>query len=118
MNKKLMIICFDLDGVLCKTNGNNYETSIPIKNNIKFINQLYKQRFVIKIFTSRFMGRSNENVSLAKNKGLLLTKNQLKKWGVKYHHLIMGKPSYDLFVDDKAYGFDRSWAMKLKKYLN
>jgi hypothetical protein len=30
----------------------------------------------------------------------------------------MGKPSYDLFVDDKAYGFDGSWAMKLKKYLN
>jgi hypothetical protein len=64
------------------------------------------------------MGRSKENVVLAKKRGLFLTKNQLKKWKVKYHHLIMGKPSYDLFVDDKAYGFDENWPMKIKKYLN
>jgi len=30
----------------------------------------------------------------------------------------MGKPSYDLFVDDKAYGFDENWPRKLKRYLN
>lgn len=30
----------------------------------------------------------------------------------------MGKPSYDLFVDDIAYGFDENWPMKIKKYLN
>ena len=64
------------------------------------------------------MGRSKENVVLAKKRGLFLTKNQLKKWKVKYHHLIMGKPSYDLFVDDKAYGFDQNWPLKIKKYLN
>ena len=30
------------------------------------------------------------------------TSNQLKKWKVKYHKLIMGKPSYDLIVDDNV----------------
>ena len=31
-----------------------------------------------------------------------LTKNQLETWGVKYHKLFMGKPSGDLYVDDKG----------------
>jgi len=26
----------------------------------------------------------------------------------------MGKPSYDLFVDDKAYGFKKNWAKNIK----
>ena len=34
-------------------------------------------------------------------------------WSVKYHELIMCKPSYDLFIDDKNYGFSSNW----KKYL-
>ena len=111
------ILCFDLDGVICKTVGNNYVDSKPIKKNINFINSLFKKNFIIKIFTARFMGRSKENVVLAKKRGLFLTKNQLKKWKVKYHHLIMGKPSYDFFIDDKAYGFDTNWPKKFKKYL-
>lgn len=111
------IICFDLDGVICKTAGNKYNKSKPIKKNINFINSLFKKKFIIKIFTARFMGRSNENALLAKKKGFSLTRNQLKKWKVKYHYLIMGKPSYDFFIDDKAYGFDTNWPKKLKKYL-
>lgn len=111
------IICFDLDGVICKTPSNNYIKSRPIINNINFINKLYNQGFVIKIFTARFMGRSKENISLAKKKGYKLTIMQLKKWKLKYHHLIMGKTSYDIFVDDKAYGFSKAWRKDLEKYL-
>ena len=33
-------ICFDLDNVICKTLGNNYKSSLPIKKNIKTINKL------------------------------------------------------------------------------
>ena len=39
---------------------------------------------------------------------------QLKKWKVKFHKLIMGKPSYDLFIDDKAYGFKKNWYLSIK----
>jgi len=111
------IICFDLDGVICQTIGNNYIKSKPIKNNIRFINKLYKEGYIIKIFTARFMGRSKENVNLAKKRGLRLTKMQLNKWNLKYHYLLMGKPSFDLFVDDKAYGFKKNWSKNIKKYL-
>ena len=30
------------------------------------------------------------------------TKHQLDSWGVKYHDLKLGKPHYDLFIDDKV----------------
>ena len=108
------IICFDLDGVICKTLGNNYIKSRPIINNIKFINKLYNRGYIIKVFTARFMGRSKENVNLAKKKGYKLTISQLKKWKLKYHYLLMGKTSYDFFIDDKAYGFKKIF-FKIKK---
>ena len=59
MKKK--ILCFDLDGVICKTAKKQYFKAKPIKNNITKINELYGRGYFIKIFTARFMGRSNEN---------------------------------------------------------
>ena len=108
----MKVICFDLDGVLCKTKNNYYKTSIPLKRNIKLVNFLYDNGFVIKIYTSRFMGRNNENIKKAFLQGYKFTKNQLKKWGVKYNKLIMGKISYDIYVDDKSIFFKKNWAKK------
>ena len=48
------------------------------------------------------MGRNNEIISKAKKQGFKMTENQLKKWGLNYHKLIFGKPSFDLFIDDKT----------------
>ena len=48
------------------------------------------------------MGRNNDNISKAKSKGKKLTEKQLKKWNLKYHKLIMGKPSFDILIDDKS----------------
>ena len=31
-----------------------------------------------------------------------LTVKQLHAWGVKYHQLFLGKPSGDIYVDDKG----------------
>ena len=61
------------------------------------------------------MGRSKENISLAKKKGSSLTVKQLKKWGVNYHFLILGKPSYDIFIDDKNLGYKNNWGNDLLK---
>ena len=106
---KKKIICFDLDGVICKTPGNNYLKSRPIKKNIKKIKNLFKN-YYIKIFTARFMSRSNENPIKASKKGKSLTIKQLKNWGVKYDKLIMGKPSFDLYIDDKNINFKKNWS--------
>ena len=47
-----------------------------------------------------------------------LTVLQLKKWGVLYHKLYFGKPSYDLFIDDKAMFFKKNWSTILRKKKN
>jgi len=116
MKKK--ILCFDIDNVICHTKKSDYKNSKPIKKNIKFINNLFSRGFYIKIFTARFMGRNNQNIIKAKKQGYKFTQNQLKKWGVKYNKIIFGKPSYDIFVDDKAYGFKKNWIQDLKKINN
>ena len=116
--KKKNILCFDLDNVICTTIRNNYSKSKPKKKIIRFINELYNSGYYIKIFTSRFMGRSKENARIAKQKGERLTKKQLKDWNLKYHKLLMGKPSYDYFVDDKSIGFQKTWPEDLIIKLN
>jgi len=112
---KKKIICFDLDNVLCATPKNLYKKSKPIKNAINLVNYLYDEGCYIKIFTSRFMGRNNEKISVAKRQGYQLTKKQLLNWGLRYNKLIFGKPSYDLFVDDKNLSFSKDWIKLLKK---
>jgi len=111
-------ICFDIDNTICRTPDNNYNKSIPIKKNIFVVNYLYEKGFIIKVFTSRYMGRSNENVKLVKKKYYKKTYNQLKSWNLKFHQLIMGKPSYDLLVDDKSIFYKKNWNKKLLKKLN
>jgi hypothetical protein len=99
------IYVVDIDGTIC-TNGDcsscKYEGSIPKLNRIKKINDLYDQGNIIKYFTARGMGRYNDDSNKAKEKFYSLTKMQLDIWGCKYHELILGKPSADIYIDDKA----------------
>lgn len=116
---KLKTICFDIDNVICKTNATkDYSKSIPIKKNIKVINQAYRKGFNIILYTARYMGRCNGNLALVKKQIKPLTLKQLKKWGVKYHKIHFGKPSFDLFIDDKSIFFRKDWSKLLKKKLN
>ena len=73
--------------------------------------------YYIKIFTARYMGRSKENSKLAKQRGYKNTLIQLNKWNVKFDELIFGKPSYDIFVDDKALFYKKNWITELSKNL-
>ena len=115
MKKK--IICFDLDNVLCKTRKINYKSSTPIKKNVSLVNKLFDNGYYIKIFTARYMGRNNDDIKKAKKQGYFFTKQQLKKWKISYHKLIFGKPSFDIYIDDKSLFFDKKWTSKLKKKL-
>ena len=112
-----MIFCFDIDNTICKTKGKNYRNAKPNKDVINLINKLFDNGHTIKILTARFMGRNNDNVKLAYKKGYKSTLRQLKNWDLKFHKLLMGKPSFDILIDDKALGFKRSDIQKLKKFL-
>mgnify|MGYP006091814259 CR=1 FL=1 len=112
------IICFDIDNVICKTVKSNYRKSKPILKNIKYINKLYKDGHDIKIFTARYMGRTNDNSLEAQKNAKKITINQLKKWKVNYHKLFFGKPSSDFYIDDKNLGFEKNWIKQLNEELN
>lgn len=82
----------DLDGTLC-TQEKDYSFAKPIENRIKKVNDLYNNGNVIIIFTAR---GSETDIDWSDT-----TLKQLREWGLKYHHLIFGKPSADYYIDDR-----------------
>lgn len=89
-----MIYYVDIDNTICKTEGNDYPNSQPYVDRIAKINELYDAGHTIVYWTAR--GSSSGKIWND------LTEDQLELWGCKYHMLYMGKPSYDVWIDDKA----------------
>ncbi len=98
-------VFFDLDGVICSDTKGKYHNSKPNKELIAYLNLLHDKGHEISIYTSRYMGRLNEDVFSVNEFGFEKITSQLKDWGVKYNRLILGKPRYDIFIDDKAYHY-------------
>lgn len=89
------VFCVDIDGTLCTENPNlHYDYATPIQKSIDYINKLYESGNIIKLYTARgaVSGIDWRDV----------TESQMKKWGVKYHELIMKKPFADYYIDNKA----------------
>jgi hypothetical protein len=63
-------------------------------NRIQQINDLYDQGHTVIYWTAR---GGNSGLDWSE-----LTKSQLQEWGCKYHQLSMGKPVYDVWIDDRA----------------
>lgn len=88
-----MIIYVDIDNTICSTEGMEYALAQPIPLNINKVNKLYDKGHTIIYWTARG--------TVSKKDYYMLTYVQLKKWGCNFHELKMGKPAYDLFIDDK-----------------
>ena len=97
-----MTYVFDIDGTICTATDGDYEEAKPLSDRIKIINRLYEEGHVIHFLTARGMGRSDNSQIFAHRLFYKLTENQLKQWGVKYHKLFLGKPSGDIYIDDKG----------------
>tara|TARA_B100000035_G_scaffold315222_2_gene334535 strand:- start:3452 stop:3778 length:327 start_codon:yes stop_codon:yes gene_type:complete len=93
---------FDIDGTICVTTDSNYQESQPIKDRIKQVNDLYDSGHTIVFHTARGMGRTDDNILQAYEMFFEMTADQLEQWGVRYHRLFLGKPSGDLYIDDKG----------------
>ena len=96
-----MIYVFDIDGTICKNSNSEYDKSIPIDDRIKKINELYDAGHMIIFQTARGMGRSDNSEAYAYSAFYDMTREQLNKWGVRYHELFLGKPAGDIYIDDK-----------------
>ena len=115
-----MIIYVDIDGTICTLNKQEksydekfyqefrvkdvnedqsidpagYEDAQPIYENIDKINKLYDEGHTIIYWTARG--------TVTKIDWIELTRQQLYDWGCKCHDVRVGKPQYDLWIDDKS----------------
>ena len=97
-----MTYVFDIDDTICVTTDADYANAIPLEDRIVKVNKLYDEGHTIFFLTARGMGSSDNDQIAAYAKLYKLTDDQLKSWGLKYHRLFLGKPSGDIFVDDKG----------------
>ena len=97
-----MVYIFDIDGTVCTKSSPNYSQAKPLMGRIEKINKLYDDGHTIIYHTARGMGRHKNNMFLAIQDFYEITKNQLDLWGAKHHHLFLGKPSGDIYIDDKG----------------
>jgi mannose-6-phosphate isomerase-like protein (cupin superfamily) len=91
-------IFIDLDNTLCITQDKDYINSKPILERIEYVNNLKEQGNIITIWTARG--------SVSKIDYTELTKEQLKLWNVQYDKLLLGKPHYDIYLDDKSFNIE------------
>lgn len=92
---KLKIFMIDIDGTICETKQSDYLNSIPKKEHILLFNKLYEDGNEVHYWTARGVksGKDWDDYTI----------QQLKKWGVKYTSINMGKPHYDVWIDDKSF---------------
>jgi hypothetical protein len=89
-----MIYMIDIDNTICTDTNGDYENAQPFEDRIKLINDLFMQGHTILYWTAR---GSNSGLDWRE-----LTKKQLDNWGCLHNGFSLGKPHYDVWVDDKA----------------
>jgi len=89
-----MLFCFDIDGTLCTNTNGDYPNAKPFPEVIDQINRLSAEGHQIVLHTAR---GASTGIDWREE-----TERQLKEWGVAYESLYMGKPSADIYIDDKA----------------
>ncbi len=94
-------IVIDLDGTILEEKPIKEKArAVPLPEAVEAVNRLYEMGHVIIIYSARG------------DHDLELTLGQLSRFGVKYHHLVLGKPRGDIFIDDRALtftGWDKDW---------
>ena len=90
-----MLFFVDIDETICyyEDNERNYELALPYHDRIRKINDLYDNNNTIVYWTARG--------SVSQINWFDVTYKQLTNWNCKFHELRMGKPNYDVFIDDK-----------------
>lgn len=95
-------IVFDLDGTLCSNTFGAYERAEPFQWAVDRVNSLASAGHRIVLFTARGSATGIDWDAR--------TREQLAGWGVRYDELRFGKPSGDVYVDDRAIHTD-AWRL-------
>ena len=89
-----MNYCFDIDGTICTNTDGDYSNAVPFPHVISRVNRLFAEGHEIVLHTAR---GATTGIDWREE-----TERQLEDWSVSYHTLHMGKPSADVYIDDKA----------------
>tara|TARA_B100000902_G_C27312147_1_gene919059 strand:- start:186 stop:512 length:327 start_codon:yes stop_codon:yes gene_type:complete len=94
----------DIDGTICYPGEGDqrYTHATPRWDRIKVMNKLYDEGHEVIYLTARGMGRYNNDRRKAYNVFFHFTADQLDSWGCRYTDLFLGKPSGDIYIDDKG----------------
>ncbi len=104
MPKTLVI---DLDGTICSCEKfENYPLAVPFQDVIDKVNKLHESGWEIIIFTARGMDTFKGDANKANSYLRKMTEFWLNENKVQYTKLVFGKPSGDLYVDDKGISVD------------
>jgi uncharacterized HAD superfamily protein len=93
-----MQIVIDMDGTIC-TEMRQFSRCLakPKADAVTVINELYDAGNTIIIYSARTWVEYE------------MTVDWLKRYGVKYHQLFMGKPIGDVWIDDRAITVKENW---------
>lgn len=96
-------VVFDFDGTICTSvPDRQYHTIQPRREVIERLNWLHDVGFRIVIFTGRGMITYGGDVEKIEERWRAEIEGWLADNGVMYDELRFGKPSADLYVDDKG----------------
>lgn len=96
-------IVVDIDGTLCEdTKGLNYDDAPPKRDVITWVNELHAAGIYVIIFTARGMHSCNGDVEMIEQRFRHITTRWLERHGVMFDRLVFGKPSADVYLDDKG----------------
>ncbi|WP_290433325.1 5' nucleotidase, NT5C type, partial [Paramuribaculum intestinale] len=87
----VMQIVIDLDGTICREMRQfSRPLAEPIPGAVETVNELYDRGDTIIIYSARTWAEYE------------VTVDWLRRHGVKYHQLMLGKPVGDLWIDDRS----------------
>jgi len=97
-SRKPKTFCFDIDGVIATlTPDNDYNKAECNPTMVAAVNALYDAGNEIILFTAR---GTKTGIDWTET-----TRQQMQRWGVKYHQLRLGKPAADYYIDDRMLSF-------------
>lgn len=105
-----MRICIDIDGTIAELRNktNYYHELKPIEGAVESIKKLHEEGHYIILYTARnmetYMGNMGKILAF---QGPVLFK-WLEKYEIPYDEIYFGKPSADVYIDDKGLKFE-SW---------
>jgi uncharacterized HAD superfamily protein len=116
--QRLKKIYVDIDGTICENRDDlrqedidtpvNYSDVKPYPNRINVINELYDEGHTIVYWTARGCVSGDDYTEM--------TKDQLLRWGAKYHDLQVGnKPHFDMYICDKSFNSESFFLRKEKQ---